>query len=196
MFLKFCSQTHLDHQFGPPWWFDALKSVPVKHLGHFRNALKWLFWGKWINSDNLLIHPHHCELNRLVAIVSFTIQTIGYCCSTHTNIAGKNDKLLYAGKTCIAGICQLLSWTGTLYAMSSHQGLGILATFGDFIHLNNLQDHNIAGIGHPWTLQSKQHTRPNVYSGFKIFPFVEVSRGNMFPVPRLQLAPRGLANNS
>ena len=47
-------KTHLDHQWGPPWWFDALKSVPVKHLGHFRNALKWRFWGEWINSDNLL----------------------------------------------------------------------------------------------------------------------------------------------
>ena len=33
--------THLDHHWGPPWWFDALKSIPVIHFGHFRNAPKW-----------------------------------------------------------------------------------------------------------------------------------------------------------
>ena len=26
--------THLDHCWGPPWWFGALKSVPVIHFDH------------------------------------------------------------------------------------------------------------------------------------------------------------------
>ena len=28
----------LDHHWGPPLWFNALKSIPVIHFGHFRNA--------------------------------------------------------------------------------------------------------------------------------------------------------------
>ena len=33
--------TYLDHHWGHPWWFDALKSIPVIHFGHFRIAPKW-----------------------------------------------------------------------------------------------------------------------------------------------------------
>ena len=32
--------THLDHHWGYPWWFGTLKSIPVIHFGHFRNAWK------------------------------------------------------------------------------------------------------------------------------------------------------------
>ena len=32
--------THLGHHWGPPRWFDALKSVPVLDFGHIRNAPK------------------------------------------------------------------------------------------------------------------------------------------------------------
>ena len=32
--------THLDHCWGPPWWFGALKSVLVLDFGHFRHAPK------------------------------------------------------------------------------------------------------------------------------------------------------------
>ena len=34
-------ETHLDHCWGPHWWFDALKSVPVLHFGRFRHAWNW-----------------------------------------------------------------------------------------------------------------------------------------------------------
>ena len=40
--------THLDHCWGPPWWFGALKSVPVIHFGRFRHAWKWTFGGKLV----------------------------------------------------------------------------------------------------------------------------------------------------
>ena len=33
--------THLTHPWGPPWWFDALNSLPVVIFGHFRHAWKW-----------------------------------------------------------------------------------------------------------------------------------------------------------
>ena len=33
--------THLTHPWGRPWWFDALKSLPVVIFGHFRHAWKW-----------------------------------------------------------------------------------------------------------------------------------------------------------
>ena len=34
-------ETHLDHCWGPHWWFDALKSVTVLHFGRFRHAWNW-----------------------------------------------------------------------------------------------------------------------------------------------------------
>ena len=40
--------THLDHLWGPTWWFDALKSVLVLDFGHFRHAWKWPFWGELV----------------------------------------------------------------------------------------------------------------------------------------------------
>ena len=53
--------THLDHCWGPPWWFGALKSVPVIHFSRFRHAWKWPFWGKWGNdfSKRTRIKNHH-----------------------------------------------------------------------------------------------------------------------------------------
>ena len=30
--------THLNHPWGPSGWFDALNSLPVAILGHFRHA--------------------------------------------------------------------------------------------------------------------------------------------------------------
>ena len=49
--------THLDHCWGPPWWFDALKSVPVLILAIFEMAI-WgeighfhLFWDTIIHRD-------------------------------------------------------------------------------------------------------------------------------------------------
>ena len=41
-------ETHLDHCWGPHWWFDALKSVTVLHFGRFRHAWKLPFWGKLV----------------------------------------------------------------------------------------------------------------------------------------------------
>ena len=40
--------THLDHFWGPTWWFDALISVPVIHFSRFRHAWKWPFLGKLV----------------------------------------------------------------------------------------------------------------------------------------------------
>ena len=40
--------TYLDHHWGHPWWFDALKSIPVIHFGHFWNAWKWSLLGKLV----------------------------------------------------------------------------------------------------------------------------------------------------
>ena len=39
------SSNLIDYHWAPlgPWWFDALKSVPVIYLGHLRNAPKWPF---------------------------------------------------------------------------------------------------------------------------------------------------------
>ena len=37
--------------FGTPCWFDALKSVPVIHFGHFRNGHFWANWTFWGNSE-------------------------------------------------------------------------------------------------------------------------------------------------
>ena len=53
--------THIDHHLGPPCWFDALKSVPVIHFGHFRNAEKLSLLGKLVtlrhfrNDQNLTL---------------------------------------------------------------------------------------------------------------------------------------------
>ena len=40
--------TYLDHHWGHLWWFDPLKSIPVIHFGHFRNAWKWSLLGKLV----------------------------------------------------------------------------------------------------------------------------------------------------
>ena len=42
--------TNLDHCWGPLWWFDALKLALVLDFDHFRQAWKWLFWGKLVRS--------------------------------------------------------------------------------------------------------------------------------------------------
>ena len=90
--------TYIDHHYwGPPWWFDALKSVPVKHLGHFRNALKWLFWGKWINSDNLLTILIIANKIDWLPLCPLQYRPSGTAVQPIPTLRVKNDKLLYAG---------------------------------------------------------------------------------------------------
>ena len=40
--------TYLIYHWGHLWWFDPLKSIPVIHFGHFRNAWKWSLLGKLV----------------------------------------------------------------------------------------------------------------------------------------------------
>ena len=49
--------THLGHHWGPPRWFDALKSVPVLDFGHIRNAPKLPI------SPEMIYNLHICNLH-------------------------------------------------------------------------------------------------------------------------------------
>ena len=56
------SSNLIDYHWAPlgPWWFDALKSVPVIYLGHLRNAPKWPIAQK--NDFERVIWIFECDL--------------------------------------------------------------------------------------------------------------------------------------